>query len=89
MSCDLQSIKNILAQNFHDEEQTHEQVLLYKNLWLEAEASLCSVNYIARYNRMKKEMEKHGLQKANGELLPKFSFVKSLLYLLYISCLFF
>ncbi|XP_050387818.1 uncharacterized protein LOC126804090 isoform X2 [Argentina anserina] len=52
-----QAIKKILSENFHTKD-THPQTLLYKNLWLEAEASLCSTNYKARFNRLKIEMEK-------------------------------
>ncbi|KAG2329522.1 hypothetical protein Bca4012_020923 [Brassica carinata] len=51
-----QSIKNILASNFPDgEENHHPQTLLYKNLWLETEAALCSTTCLARYHRIKNE----------------------------------
>lgn len=53
-----QAIMKVLSENFDDEEETPPQSLLYKNLWLEAEAELCSINYKARYKRMKTEMEK-------------------------------
>ncbi|KAG5229470.1 Plant peroxidase [Salix suchowensis] len=53
------------ADTVKDDNMTRSQILLYKNLWLEAEASLCSVNYMARCNRMKIEMEKGNSQKAN------------------------
>ncbi|XP_050236318.1 uncharacterized protein LOC126686325 [Mercurialis annua] len=53
-----QAIKKALAENFHDEEETEPQVLLYKNLWLEAEASLFYASCMARFNRMKSGMEK-------------------------------
>ncbi|XP_022762751.1 uncharacterized protein LOC111308578 isoform X2 [Durio zibethinus] len=53
-----QAIKTVLIENFHEKEEAHPQVLLYKNLWLEAEAALCSINYMARFNNMKIEMEK-------------------------------
>ncbi|KAL5568053.1 hypothetical protein UlMin_024628 [Ulmus minor] len=59
-----QALKEVLSENFHDEEDTEPQTLLYKNLWLEAEAALCSVNYKARFNRMKLEMEKCKLPKS-------------------------
>ncbi|CAK7324290.1 unnamed protein product [Dovyalis caffra] len=62
-----QAIKKVLAENFPIKEESESQILLYKNLWLEAEASLCSVNYITRFNRMKIEMEKGNSQKANGK----------------------
>jgi hypothetical protein len=63
---DLQAIMKVLSENFDYEEETESQSLLYKNLWLEAEAELCSINYKARYNRMKIEMEKSESYKAKG-----------------------
>ncbi|XP_010503607.1 PREDICTED: uncharacterized protein LOC104780769 isoform X2 [Camelina sativa] len=51
-----QSIKNILASNFPDGEENHPQTLLYKNLWLETEAALCSTTCMARYHRIKNEI---------------------------------
>ena len=53
------ALKNILSENFNEDESTESRALLYKNLWLEAEAALCSVSCKARYNKMKVEMEKH------------------------------
>ncbi|KAJ7965227.1 Peroxidase [Quillaja saponaria] len=53
-----EAIKRVLSENFYDEEATVSQILLYKDLWLEAEAELCSVNYRARFDHMKNEMEK-------------------------------
>ncbi|XP_068315059.1 uncharacterized protein [Pyrus communis] len=58
-----QAIKNILSENFQAEE-TDPQALLYKNLWLEAEAVLCSINYKARFNRVKIEMDKCKAEKS-------------------------
>ncbi|XP_019054744.1 PREDICTED: uncharacterized protein LOC104605916 isoform X2 [Nelumbo nucifera] len=52
-----QAIKKILEENL-DEEEMHPQALLYKNLWLEAEAALCSMKYKARVACMKMKMEK-------------------------------
>ncbi|KAL5719224.1 hypothetical protein ACHQM5_012032 [Ranunculus cassubicifolius] len=51
-------IKKILEDNFHDEVEPDIQSLLYKNLWLEAEAALCAVKYKERFARMKTEMAK-------------------------------
>ncbi|XP_022722674.1 uncharacterized protein LOC111279855 isoform X2 [Durio zibethinus] len=53
-----QAIKKILIENFHEGEEAQPEVLLYKNLWLEAEAALCSISYMARFNNMKIEIEK-------------------------------
>lgn len=53
-------LKRILMENFDDDDEGAEpQIVLYKNLWLEAEAALCSVNYRARYHQMKIEMDKY------------------------------
>ena len=64
----MQALKKILAENLHDEDESQPETLLYKNLWLEAEAQLCSVNHVARYNRMKFEMEKCHSQQPNGKI---------------------
>lgn len=56
----------ILSEDFDHEEEMQPNGFLYKKLWLEAEAELCSVNHKARYNRMRIEMEKSELQKAKG-----------------------
>lgn len=64
----LQAIKKVLSENFHEKEEIHPQILLYKNLWLEAEAALCSINYMARYNRIKMEMEQCKLDSAKMEM---------------------
>ncbi|XP_042490977.1 uncharacterized protein LOC122070811 isoform X2 [Macadamia integrifolia] len=49
-----QVMKKIMEEKFDNELQ---QTILFKNLWLEAEAALCSVKYEERYARMKIEME--------------------------------
>lgn len=63
---DFQAIMKVLNENFDYEEEKEPKCSLFKNLWLEAEAEVCSINYKARYNRMKIEMEKSELNKANG-----------------------
>lgn len=55
----LQAIKKVLNENFLCDEAMPPLALLFKNLWLEAEAKLCSLSYKARFDRMKIEMEKH------------------------------
>lgn len=62
----MQAIKKVLNENFHEEE-AHPQSLLYKNLWLEAEAALSSITYKARFNRIKAEMERCQSQPSNGK----------------------
>ncbi|KZV45257.1 hypothetical protein F511_10034 [Dorcoceras hygrometricum] len=52
------SIKEILEENFHINEEISSQALLFKNLWLQAEANLCSIGYKARFDKMKVEMAK-------------------------------
>lgn len=64
----IQAIRKILDKNFHDEEETDPQALLYRNLWLEAEAALCSISYRARFDRMKIEMKKFKLRKTEDLL---------------------
>ncbi|KAG2708671.1 hypothetical protein I3760_05G203200 [Carya illinoinensis] len=59
-----QAIMKVLNENFDYEEEMEPKCALFKNLWLEAEAEVCSINYKARYNRMKIEMEKSELNKA-------------------------
>uniref|UniRef100_A0A5B6ZGU9 Uncharacterized protein n=1 Tax=Davidia involucrata TaxID=16924 RepID=A0A5B6ZGU9_DAVIN len=54
----VQAIKKVLNENFRCEEEMQPQTLMYKNLWLEAEAALCSINYRARFDRLKIEMER-------------------------------
>ncbi|CAH8308051.1 unnamed protein product [Eruca vesicaria subsp. sativa] len=63
-----QSIKNVLASNFPDGEENHPQTLLYKNLWLETEAALCSSTCMARYHRIKNEIDNLKIQ--NNEVSP-------------------
>ncbi|KAJ1400588.1 hypothetical protein SESBI_29456 [Sesbania bispinosa] len=64
------ALKRILSENFHDDDEEESQTVLYKNLWLEAEAALCSMYYRDRYRQMKIEMEKHSYkQRANILLL--------------------
>ncbi|KAG6414429.1 hypothetical protein SASPL_127151 [Salvia splendens] len=51
------AITKVLEKNFEIDEDMHSQALLFKNLWLEAEAKLCSINYEARFERMRIQME--------------------------------
>ncbi|XP_057463373.1 uncharacterized protein LOC130753369 isoform X3 [Actinidia eriantha] len=60
----VQALKEVLEKDFDGEEEMQAETLLYKNLWLEAEAALCFVSYRARFNRMKIEMEKCKTHKA-------------------------
>ncbi|KAL9225116.1 hypothetical protein vseg_001077 [Gypsophila vaccaria] len=53
-----EALKKILHDNFHEEEEMDQQQLLYKNLWLDAEASLCAMTAKARFLRVKAEMER-------------------------------
>ncbi|KAL9392154.1 hypothetical protein Peur_016074 [Populus x canadensis] len=47
-----------LERHYELEEEENPQVLFYKNLWLEAEAALCSMKYKAFVLGMKTQMEK-------------------------------
>ncbi|RDX67438.1 hypothetical protein CR513_53690, partial [Mucuna pruriens] len=71
-------LKRILSENFHDDEGAEPQTVLYKNLWLEAEAALCSVYYKARFNQMKIEMEKHSYKEKEMEKQSKSELVPTL-----------
>ncbi|KAK9673070.1 hypothetical protein RND81_12G144200 [Saponaria officinalis] len=51
-------ITEILHESFPVEEDMDQQKLLYKNLWLDAEASLCAMTAKARFLRVKAEMER-------------------------------
>lgn len=60
---DLQRIKNILHENLREkgDEVSNPETMLYKNLWLEAEASLFSLSCKARFDLMKGKLEMHNL----------------------------
>ncbi|XAR71569.1 hypothetical protein NMG60_11017908 [Bertholletia excelsa] len=62
----VQAIKQVLEKDFVTDEEMQAETLLFKNLWLEAEAALCSISYRARFNRMKIEMEKNKSHQAKG-----------------------
>ncbi|KAF8020243.1 hypothetical protein BT93_G0831 [Corymbia citriodora subsp. variegata] len=53
-----QAIKKILMDNLDDEVEPNLQVQLFKNLWLEAEAKLCSMKFKSCFKRVKTEMER-------------------------------
>lgn len=48
-----QAIGKVLQENFEFDGEMESQALLFKNLWLEAEAKLCSLSYKARFDHMK------------------------------------
>jgi hypothetical protein len=54
----MQVNEKALEGHYELEEEENPQVLLYKNLWLEAEATLCSMKYKASVLGMKTEMAK-------------------------------
>jgi hypothetical protein len=49
----LQVVTKDLRENHQIEEEMHPQALLYRNLWLEAEATVCALKYKARALSMK------------------------------------
>lgn len=49
----VQAIQKVLAENVECEVKVTETLSLYKNLWLEAEAELCSLSFRARFERLK------------------------------------
>ncbi|KAI4338055.1 hypothetical protein L6164_016409 [Bauhinia variegata] len=62
----IKALKRILCENMDGEEGAESQTLLYKNLWLEAEAALCFTNYKARYDQMKIEMDKYSYKQRDN-----------------------
>ncbi|KAL8095619.1 uncharacterized protein LOC141688931 isoform X2 [Apium graveolens] len=53
----VQNIKFVFDENFQSEEDISPETLLYKNLWLNAEAELCVTGLKARFDKVKIEME--------------------------------
>ncbi|KAL6509212.1 hypothetical protein OROGR_022522 [Orobanche gracilis] len=51
------AIKKVLEENLHINEEKNSRAFFYRNLWLDAEAKLCSISYKARFDRMKLQME--------------------------------
>lgn len=64
--CIVQAIKKVLDENSYFGEEEHSQALLFKSLWLEAEAKLYSISYRARFDRMKIEMERLKVKQEKG-----------------------
>lgn len=64
------SIRKVLDDNFNCGEETQPRALLFKNLWLEAEAKLCSINYKARFDRVKMEMERFASYQMKEDAAP-------------------
>lgn len=62
----LQAIKKVLEENFQLDEEMNSRTLLFKSLWLDAEAKLCSASYKARFHRMKMQMEEIKLKAQQG-----------------------
>ncbi|KAI3704820.1 hypothetical protein L1987_75049 [Smallanthus sonchifolius] len=63
----VQAIKKVLDENLESEmELPSETTLLYKNLWLEAEAELCCLSYRARFERLKRETQKEKPHKSTA-----------------------
>lgn len=54
-----EAIEKVMKENIGQQEDEYHQALLYKNLWIEAEAALCSMKYELQLTRMKIELEKH------------------------------
>ncbi|GMH09076.1 hypothetical protein Nepgr_010916 [Nepenthes gracilis] len=58
-----QAVKKVLHENFLIKEESDCPALLYKNLWLEAEAALCAFTIKTRFQRNKIELDKHAQDK--------------------------
>ncbi|KAL2558869.1 hypothetical protein Fot_03608 [Forsythia ovata] len=66
-----QAIKKILDKNFHCNEEMPSKAHLFRNLWLETEAKLCSISCKARFGHMKIEMETIKSNRAKDGIIPK------------------
>ncbi|XP_058105101.1 uncharacterized protein LOC131248709 isoform X3 [Magnolia sinica] len=60
----LKALTKVMEERTHEQVQEHPQTLLYKNLWFEAEAALCSMKH--ELARMKIEMEKYEQHQAKA-----------------------
>lgn len=58
-----QKIQRVLDENLVCKEDLPSHTLMYKNLWLEAEAELCTLSYRSRFHRAQREIYK---SKASG-----------------------
>ncbi|XP_010525535.1 PREDICTED: uncharacterized protein LOC104803312 [Tarenaya hassleriana] len=56
-----QDMKSILASNFPDDKEARPQAVLFKSLWLEAEAALYSTTCMAHFYRIRNEIDDHKL----------------------------
>ncbi|CAI9274194.1 unnamed protein product [Lactuca saligna] len=54
----VKAIQKVLAENVECEVKVTETLSLYKNLWLEAEAELCSLSFRSRFERLKTQTHK-------------------------------
>ncbi|KAL8127667.1 uncharacterized protein LOC141721522 [Apium graveolens] len=69
----VQNIKKVLNENFQLEEDISSETLLYKNLWLNAEAELCVTGLNSRFDKVKIQLEdcKSYETKENSVILKK------------------
>ncbi|KAL1822335.1 hypothetical protein ACET3Z_009113 [Daucus carota] len=69
----VQNIKTVLDENFQSEESMTSETLLYRNLWLNAEAELCVTGLKSRFNKVKIQLEdcKSYKTKENSVVLKK------------------
>lgn len=64
---ELQAVKEVVNENIPEKGDNRPQTLLFKNLWIEAEAALCSIKYELQLARMQIEMEKSKQHQTKGE----------------------
>ncbi|KAL6541452.1 hypothetical protein OROGR_010938 [Orobanche gracilis] len=60
------AIRKVLEENLNINEEKHSRAVFYRNLWLDAEAKLCSVSCKARLDRMKIQMEQINIKAPQG-----------------------
>ncbi|XP_068650543.1 uncharacterized protein [Aristolochia californica] len=61
-----QALKKALRESVCDQEETSPRTILYKNLWIQAEAAICHMKYEVQLERMKMVMEGSHYSPAKG-----------------------
>lgn len=77
---ELQAVKKAINQNIPEEEDNCPQTLLFKDLWIDAVAALCSIKYELQLARVQIEMEKSKQHQTKGD---QFDFVPIFLRRIY------
>lgn len=73
----MQVVGNASRDNHLTEEELDPQALVYKKLWLEAQAELCSLKYETRVLCMQLEMGGRKVDRNKVKLLPYYPWIFS------------